>query len=225
MIFTSEVVSSQVQSLPVEKWATQSVGCGPVAAKSAASARQKSPAKPGDVHRADELSGVAAQASSGAGKDRSRAKAASRAPAQGQLHVTEPWRIPERPDLDVLQGTEPARVIGDHVPCTKRGGDTPTRAAMTRMTTSLARDLGTGPSAGSSAFGEAAYGQAMEALDTGTSLGDLAAHHATTAWAPETTGAQCRGAILRSPVGSRMPASLATSTTSRRRRRARRWLR
>ena len=60
--------------------------------------------------------------------------------------------------------------------------------------------LGTGPSAGSSAFGEAAYGQAMEALDTGTSLGDLAAHHATTAWAPETTGAQCRGAILRSPV-------------------------
>ena len=122
------------------------------------------------------------------------------APAQGRLQVTEPWRIPERPDLDVLQGTEPARVIGDHVPCTKRGGDTPTRAAMTRMTTSLARDLGTGPSAGSSAFGEAAYGQAMEALATGTSLGDLAAHHATTAWAPETTGAQCRGAILRSPV-------------------------
>ena len=123
------------------------------------------------------------------------------APAHGQLQVTEPWRIPKRPDVDVLQGTEPARVVGDHVPCTKRGGvDTPTRSALSRMTTTLAKDLSTGPSAASSAFGDAAYREAVEAMSAGTPLGDLAAHHATTAWAPETTSAQCRGAILRSPV-------------------------
>jgi hypothetical protein len=130
------------------------------------------------------------------------------APAHGQLQVTEPWRIPQRADLDVLQGTEPARVVGDHVPCTKRGGvDTPTRSALSRMTTTLAKDLNTGPSAASSAFGDAAYREAVQAMEAGTPLGDLAAHHATTAWAPETTSAQCRGAILRSPVDdSREPA-------------------
>ncbi|MFZ1285639.1 MAG: DUF6603 domain-containing protein [Candidatus Phosphoribacter sp.] len=122
------------------------------------------------------------------------------APARGQLTVTEPWRVPGRPDVDLIQGTEPAIVVGDYVPCTARDLDSPTRSALRRMTTGLAKDLADGPSMSASAFGEAAYRQAVEAMTAGVTLGDLAGHHASTAWAPETSGAKCRGAILRSPV-------------------------
>ena len=121
-------------------------------------------------------------------------------PAQGQLEVTEPWRVAKHPEVDLLQGTDPARVVGDHVPCSKRDLDSPTRSALRRMTTSLAKDLTSGPSAAGSAFGEAAYQQAVAAMTAGVSLSDLAGHHVSTAWSPETTQSQCRGAILRSPV-------------------------
>ena len=121
-------------------------------------------------------------------------------PAQGQLEVTEPWRVAKHPEVDLLQGTDPARVVGDHVPCSKRDLDSPTRSALRRMTTSLAKDLTSGPSAAGSAFGEAAYQQAVVAMTAGVSLSDLAGHHVSTAWSPETTQSQCRGAILRSPV-------------------------
>ncbi len=139
------------------------------------------------------------------------------APVEDGLQVTEPWRVPGRPGIDLVQGTDPAIVIGDYVPCTPKPegthgtvgggivGPPPVRPAdLRRMTTGpLTRAQAAGPSAAWLGADGAAYDEAVTALAAGVSLGDLAAHHASTAWSPETAQSPttCRGGLLRSPLG------------------------
>lgn len=131
------------------------------------------------------------------------------APVEADLEVTEPWRTP-RADVDLLQGTQPALVVADSVPCTRRGGvrGEDVGRGFARLDGSLSAAL---PTTASNRFlgrDGVAYDEAVTALGTGVGLADLAAHHAMTAWDPQSgsdgnggsRGLGCRGAILRSPL-------------------------
>lgn len=139
------------------------------------------------------------------------------------LAVTEPWRI--APPVDVLQGTEPAVVVGDAVPCfdgARHDGVT------------VLSEWAKGQPAGFSSHGRAAGSAALAALDghiaSGGSLYDFPAARQATAWDPAAVTALARGAaptrrrggkdagcvgeILRSPVRDvRDPAPNADEAT------------
>ncbi|MBK8733743.1 MAG: hypothetical protein IPL93_13055 [Actinomycetales bacterium] len=119
------------------------------------------------------------------------------APVDADLAVSEPWRTHD-PVADLLQGTEPAIVVSDYVPCTH----SKTRATVRRMTlSSLAKEV-SGTSNARLPQGEEAQTELLEHLAAGMPLGDFAATRATTAWDAGTSPdpVPCTGAILRSPV-------------------------
>ncbi|WP_076262541.1 hypothetical protein [Intrasporangium flavum] len=129
------------------------------------------------------------------------------APVQAPMRVTEPWRTGD-PDVDLLQGTDPAVVLADAVPC--RGGKV--RRSDSRLPVSLVAGAALTASASASAWttGDAAT---LDLIDAGTPLPDVMAARATTAWSPETGAADvgCRGAVLRSPRRDSLdPAPLGT---------------
>ena len=119
------------------------------------------------------------------------------APVDADLAVSEPWRTHD-PVADLLQGTDPAIVVSDYVPCTT----TTTRTTVNRMTMStLAREV-SGTSNARLPQGAEGQAELMAHLAAGMPLGDFAAERATRAWdagtAPDHT--PCLGAILRSPL-------------------------
>jgi hypothetical protein len=135
------------------------------------------------------------------------------APVRTRMTVTEPWRI--APPVDQLQGTDPAIVVGDAVPCYDRSVRDPK--------TALAQ-WAKGQATGFSARGWLTGATASAALDAhvtaGGSLYDFPAARQSSAWDPATvsafsraataTGSRqavkdagCFGEILRSPVHDR----------------------
>lgn len=122
------------------------------------------------------------------------------APVEGELTVTEPWRCD--PLVDIVQGTQPASVIGDAVPCFTRGDMGPNNPlegwlAGQPLTFSHAAL----PSDG------AIFDEVVDLLAAGVPLGDVAAARAERSWDPGLGGlldAQlqlgCDGRILRSPA-------------------------
>ncbi|WP_372594859.1 hypothetical protein [Actinotalea sp.] len=120
-------------------------------------------------------------------------------PAERLATVTEPWRTGDQL-ADLLQGTSPAIVVGDQVPC----GPT-TRA--------LVAARGAAAGLGSASLPTAGPGieDAVALLADGATLDDLAAVWADSAWSTATpdrdddqpTGKACEGRILRSPVDDR----------------------
>jgi len=135
-------------------------------------------------------------------------------PVEGVVDVTEAWRTGDA-QTDRLQGTQPAIVVGDAVPCYARNGVDPASplggwetgqpASFSRRV--LARD-------------GAAFAEAAELLAGGVPLGDLAAAHGQGSWDPslptlmrlaEHRKLGCDGRILRSPlVDRREPAPFGT---------------
>ena len=115
------------------------------------------------------------------------------APVRTGMTVTEPWRI--APAVDQLQGTDPAVVVGDAVPCHDRSVRD-SRAAMSRWAQS--------PAAGVSLRGRLAGASALAGLDAhaaaGGSLYDHPAAEQATAWDPATVSAFARAAAA---TGSR----------------------
>jgi large repetitive protein len=115
-------------------------------------------------------------------------------PVDGRVHVTEPWRSGDA-EVDLLQGTDPAVVLADAVPCPRTPGRTTGRLSRAFAPATLAT-----PSASASAWtptDEATYAL----IDSGVPLADVMATRATTAWSADTGdhGVGCRGAVLRSP--------------------------
>ncbi|HOF64064.1 MAG TPA: hypothetical protein PLL54_07150, partial [Dermatophilaceae bacterium] len=122
------------------------------------------------------------------------------APVDADLDVSEPWRSHDR-IADLLQGTEPARVISDTVRCAAPRTQTAlSRMALESLTDQVATSNARLPQ------GEEGQAALLAHLAAGMPLGDFAAAHATSAWdptsAPRTSGVKltCTGAILRSPV-------------------------
>jgi hypothetical protein len=119
------------------------------------------------------------------------------APVEADLAVSEPWRT-HQADIDLVQGTQPALVVGDFVACTPGVK----AAAVRTMAASLGKDLPPGPSNMMLPPGGASYDMAVTALAAGVGLSDLLARHATSAWSPNAAAdVRCRGAVLRSPLG------------------------
>ena len=119
-------------------------------------------------------------------------------PVAAQVEVREPWRID--PVADRMQGTQPAVVIGDAVPCYDgRPGpaDQPLKhwragQPLTFSNRALPRD-------------GAVYAEVAAHLAAGVPLRDVLAAHQETAWDPEIGDPRrhakfdCEGRILRSP--------------------------
>ncbi len=126
------------------------------------------------------------------------------AAVEGKIDVTEPWRCGDQ-TIDRMQGTQPAIVVGDAVPCYHRKQTNPA-APMKQWSTdqplsfsgrTLARD-------------GAAVDEVAAMLASGVPLGDVAAAHARQSWDPRFVGAVrgsvslgCEGRILRSPCDDR----------------------
>lgn len=118
------------------------------------------------------------------------------APVDADVRVTEPWRSGD-PVVDLLQGTDPAVVVADAVPCP--GDQRP--AGVGRLTASLAAAGPLTPSALASAWADAPAVDALGLLEQGIALSDVAARLAARAWDPAAGDGRlgCRGAILRAP--------------------------
>ncbi|GAA1569172.1 hypothetical protein GCM10009789_23280 [Kribbella sancticallisti] len=117
-------------------------------------------------------------------------------PVDAKLGVTETWRT-GNVLADLLQGTDPAVVVGDAVPC-------PTGRIEEVDSIQVWQD-GNPLTFGNTALptsGEALQ-EVVDLLATGTSLADLGAHWVDTAWDKDLAGKplQCQGRILRSPSG------------------------
>lgn len=131
---------------------------------------------------------------------------------RGLLTVTEPWRID--PATDLHQGTQPAFVIGDAVPCYQRKEIDPTAPL---QAWSAGQPL-TFSAAAATADG-AVFDAATTLLAAGNSLADLGAVLAAQSWDPALgnvyrrgQSTSCAGRILRSPVDDRPePAPLGTA--------------
>ncbi|ROS26118.1 hypothetical protein EDF34_2447 [Cellulomonas sp. PhB150] len=116
------------------------------------------------------------------------------APPDSQAVVREPWRTGDA-FVDLLQGTDPAVVVGDRVTCPRKGGVLGTRREALAATNGSAATFGPGslPAAG------AGTPDVLALLAGGVSLQDAQA-----AWGRVATGdgqSQCEGRILRSPTG------------------------
>ena len=120
-------------------------------------------------------------------------------PAATALSVTERWRTGNAL-ADLLQGTEPAVVVGDAVAC-------PVKERGERVVVDSLKDWAAGdPGRFGRDAGLARPGGLQDAADLladGTSLADLAAVWDRQAWDPELGRRRlgCDGRILRSPVG------------------------
>ncbi|MEN0129598.1 MAG: DUF6603 domain-containing protein [Brevundimonas sp.] len=113
------------------------------------------------------------------------------APPDSKAVVHEPWRTGDT-FVDLLQGTEPAVVVGDRVTCPRKGGVVVGNRGVT-----AANDKAFGPSALPAAG--AGTDDVMALLANGVSLQDAGA-----AWGRIATGdgqTTCEGRILRSPTG------------------------
>ena len=123
------------------------------------------------------------------------------APADAHARVTEPWRTGDAL-VDLLQGTSPAVVVGDQVPCSNDDK---------RLVAARGAAAGLGPLALPTAG--PGLQDAVDLLAQGASLSDLAATWADTAWAvgvpagadgpDRVVGAAstvCEGRLLRSPI-------------------------
>jgi large repetitive protein len=116
-------------------------------------------------------------------------------PVDGRMLVGERWRTGDTL-ADLLQGTEPARVVGDAVPCRPRtarpsGFDAWMRGQpLTFSRAALPLDGG-------------GMQQVANLIADGTSLGDVGARWAATTWDPllSRVPLECHGRVLRSPVG------------------------
>lgn len=119
-------------------------------------------------------------------------------PADLRASVTEPWRTGDRL-VDLLQGTTPARVVGDAVRC----GRAPATGRLAALSVGpavqgAAASFGTLPVAGTSTQ------DVVDLVASGSSLVDL-----PVAWAASSSGGAtadgptCPGRILRSPFGDR----------------------
>ncbi len=158
--------------------------------------------------------------------------------------VTEPWRTGE-PMIDVLQGTSPAVVVGDAVPCLTR--DIPD--AKTNPLKAWVAVAGVGHSNRTAPTDGPAWAEVADAIVGGTGIGDVLAHRLATGWDPgiavalraaedEQVGNAaeagnaaaraaavadlgCEGRILRSPtLDSQEPARLGTDVDKERVKRA-----
>ncbi len=122
------------------------------------------------------------------------------APVDGEVTVTEPWRSGDAV-VDLVQGTDPAVVLADAVPCQGRqggqGGRQPSGLAW--LGPALAADGPGRASALASAWSAAPAGAALEVLDEGVALVDVQATLASRSWDPAAGDGRlgCRGAILR----------------------------
>jgi len=122
------------------------------------------------------------------------------APVQGELEVTEPWRCD--PLVDIVQGTEPAFVVGDAVPCYDRGNIEPNSPFKGWITGQPLTFSHAALPAGGVVFSEV-----TQLLAAGVPFGDIAAARAQQSWDPSLGGLlqahtklTCQGRILRSPV-------------------------
>ena len=121
------------------------------------------------------------------------------APVAGEVTVTEPWRSGDAV-IDLIQGTDPAVVLADAVPCPRgQGGQQP--PGVTRLGPGLSLGDPGGPSALASAWTAAPASAALGVLDEGVALVDVQAALASRSWDPAAGDGRlgCRGAILRAP--------------------------
>ncbi|MEO5743462.1 MAG: hypothetical protein ABIQ53_02575, partial [Terracoccus sp.] len=133
------------------------------------------------------------------------------APVEGGVTVTEPWRTGDAVN-DLIQGTDPAVVLADAVPCLGRqvgqGGQVgqvgqvgQQPPGLARLGPALAADDPGRPSALASAWSASPADVALEVLDEGVALVDVQATLASRSWDPAAGDGRfgCRGAILRAP--------------------------
>jgi hypothetical protein len=117
-------------------------------------------------------------------------------PVDAKLDVTETWRT-HHPLADLLQGTDPAVVVGDSVPCPTGHIDHVDSIQVWHSGNPLTFSNAALPMNGE------ALQEVVDLLATGTSLADLGAAWAETAWdkglSDQPLG--CQGRILRSPSG------------------------
>ncbi|MBB5791234.1 DUF6603 domain-containing protein [Jiangella mangrovi] len=118
------------------------------------------------------------------------------ADVRAALDVTEAWRTGDAV-ADLLQGTDPAIVVGDVVPCPK---------GRIRLVESVHDwDAGNPLEYGNGALPTSgdALGDVVELMAAGASLADVAATWVDTAWDKELsrTPLRCQGRVLRSPSG------------------------
>ncbi len=112
-----------------------------------------------------------------------------------RLRVTERWRCGIE-QADRLRGIDPARVIGDAVPCPHRQPAEPTLEGWaTGQPLDFSRRAGLDDATALVAW--------SQAIADGTSIHDLRARHVTHGWDPELTRGKldCVGKLLRSPTG------------------------
>jgi large repetitive protein len=127
-------------------------------------------------------------------------------PVAAKLGITEAWRAGNAL-ADLLQGTDPATVVGDAVSC-------PT-GRIQQVDSVHVWDDGNPLSYGNAAMPTSgdALGDVLELMAAGASLADLAARWVDTAWDREMSGKplECQGRVLRSPSGDEPhPAPYAT---------------
>lgn len=122
-----------------------------------------------------------------------------------KLAIDEPWRS-GNPVIDLIQGTDPARIIGDVVACSDGSGiDLKNPLPVWSREDPFGQDPTMLGSEGPSAI------DMLGLLGSGT-LADLPANQVREAPDPELTGvAACQGKVLRSPMGtSTRPAPFGT---------------
>ncbi len=116
-------------------------------------------------------------------------------PVEARMDVRERWRSGDAL-ADLLQGTEPARVVGDAVPCpTRRGGEVD---SLKDWVDGQPLDF----SRAALPTGDAGLRMAAEMLAEGASLQDVPARWVDQSWDPTLARVplECQGRILRSPV-------------------------
>ena len=124
------------------------------------------------------------------------------APVGVLLDVIEPWRC-GNVAIDRIQGTDPAVVVGDLVPCCTSG------VSPTAPLKSWQAGQPGGWSSRALPRDGQVFADVAEILASGVSLGDAAAAYAEQAWDPGLAAAtfghgtklDCAGRVLRSPVG------------------------
>lgn len=118
-------------------------------------------------------------------------------PVFARLRVSERWRCGDE-EADLRDGTEPAYVVGDVVPCPDGDFSTITQLA------DWASNQPATFSRGAMPMDDEAFVLATQVLATGVALPDLPARFVATGWDPALTagrGFTCSGRVLRSPEG------------------------
>lgn len=116
-------------------------------------------------------------------------------PVSAPLKIIERWRCGDAA-VDLRDGTDPAYVIGDVVPCPDRDFSPITKLEDWAGNQPLTFSRGAMP------MDDEAFALATQLLAKGVSLPDLSARFVATAWDPALTdgrGLKCSGRLLRSP--------------------------